>query len=772
MVSASLRAVEWPDVLEVVSRFAATHHGRTRIMDLEAPCDAKTSRRLAMETRGAMLLESLAAEGGGVTFAPADTRAAEAAVALARKGGLLTAETSVRVRDAAEVAARLKRLLEVTMRAARGDDAELLAVLATNLELVEPLDALCDGVRRIIDDELMEVRESFSPALRSARSNMRKARQRIERAATAAGGAAAAAGGALVERDGRMLLSVPAEAAGRGALANARQMGTAAGGAALVELPAFVAMNDALASATAAALEEERRALAELTSLVRANADALDVALDAIGALDAACCRARYGAWSRGVVADVRERGERGEGPYKMRLDGLAHPLLLAARLDAIAERRKQRRDGGDAIDADTVERTTIVRNDVRVPRETHAAVLTGPNTGGKTSLLKAVALACLSAHAGIPVPCAREPAVVPHLRHVLADIGDEQSLAASLSTFSAHATRIAAIFDAVLAGSGGSGASLVLLDELGTGTEPAAGAALGAAVLRALADGFRDRGEASIVLATTHQGDLKALKYEGGVGEAGAPAHIENACVEFDEKKMRPTYQLLWGVPGRSHGLNVARTLGLESGVVDGAAARLGDEHEAANAVVATLEGALAAYRRDIAAAQESLRRTRLDIARMRTSNASMYESEVSRRRSRMEDLQKAFRVELEALSRQSQRARSPPPPATEPAAGAATAPLSDAGKVVGKKKKKKLAAKQRRLAGDGSMRGMDDVPNALDAPAAASEPASDAASDAGPASIPRSPPSPSPPPRRSASGGTIRGLSEVRRAFNRSGP
>ena len=669
-------------------------------MQLQAPCDFRTAQMLATETRAAMLLESMAAESGGVTFAPADTLASQKAIALAQKGGLLTPEACVRVRDASEVATRLKRLLDETTRAARGDDASSLAALAVKVELVEPLDNLCAEISRTIDEEAMEVRDSFSSQLRKARNDTRSARQRVERAASAA--MAGAGKVSLEERNGRMLLVVSASAAGRGALSKARQMGTAAGGNALIELPALVALNDKLASATAAALEEERRALSILTSMVRDSADAIEVGIEAIGAIDAACCRSRFGAWSRGVVADVCQSSDsRASGPYKLRLDGLAHPLLLAARLDDIAERREQRRRsgsrGGDGGGGETSESrmASVVRNDVRVPHATHAAILTGPNTGGKTSLLKAVALACMCAHAGIPITCSREPAIVPHLSNVLADIGDEQSLAASLSTFSAHATRIADIFDVVLGKGGksaGGGGSLVLLDELGTGTEPAAGAALGASVIRALADGFRHRGETSMVLATTHQGELKALKYEDGLAaEHDAPVHIENACVEFDEQEMLPTYQLLWGVPGRSHGLNVARKLGLEEGVVQSAAALLGEEHEAANAVVATLEGSLGSYRRDVAAAQETLRRTRMEVSKCRNSNASMYDSEVKRRRDQMESLQKHFRAELERVVKTSPSSNTAQ---TTDASAAGPTPSRN----LGKKKLKKLAQKTKR--------------------------------------------------------------------------
>ena len=200
----------------------------------------------------------------------------------------------------------------------------------------------------------------------------------------------------------------------------------------------------------------------------------------------------------------------------------------------------------------------------LRVGAELRVVAITGPNTGGKTVTLKSLGLAALMARAGLFLPCSGTPRL-PWCGQVLADIGDEQSLQQNLSTFSGHIRRIARILEALGARSGVSipqGASLVLLDEVGAGTDPTEGAALAAALLRELAE------RARLTVATTHFGELKALKY--------ADPRFENASVAFDVETLSPTYHLQWGIPGRSNALAIAARLGLDGRVVAAAAEQL----------------------------------------------------------------------------------------------------------------------------------------------------------------------------------------------------
>ena len=299
---------------------------------------------------------------------------------------------------------------------------------------------------------------------------------------------------------------------------------------------------------------------------------------------------------------------------------------------------------------------------DIFISSSTRAVIITGPNTGGKTASMKALGLASLAARAGLPVPAAG-PALLPCFDAVLADIGDEQSLTASLSTFSGHLRRIEALR------SESSGKSLVLLDELGTGTDPTEGAALGIALLKTLARG--GVGGAALTIATTHHSELTALKYEEKIegqiftkvikqpeatenGEAEKKAStlsssssafssttgadvvgpmFENASVEFDEVKLAPTYKLLWGVPGRSNALNIAERLGLDKKVVDAARERLGVAAAAVNDSIVVLEEARKVQDRDEAAALDMVER-----ARAARTQAGVLKREIIRKRAEKE--------------------------------------------------------------------------------------------------------------------------------------
>jgi DNA mismatch repair protein MutS2 len=206
---------------------------------------------------------------------------------------------------------------------------------------------------------------------------------------------------------------------------------------------------------------------------------------------------------------------------------------------------------------------------------------ITGPNTGGKTVTLKSVGLAALMARAGLFLPCSGTPQL-PWCAQVLADIGDEQSLQQNLSTFSGHVRRIARILEALPPAdadlAAASGASLVLLDEVGAGTDPTEGTALAIALLRQLAE------RARLTMATTHFGELKALKYND--------PRFENASVAFDVETLSPTYRLQWGIPGRSNALAIASRLGLDGAVLEEAQQLLAPRGEGeVNQVIAGLE-------------------------------------------------------------------------------------------------------------------------------------------------------------------------------------
>uniref|UniRef100_A0A7R9TWJ0 DNA mismatch repair proteins mutS family domain-containing protein n=1 Tax=Micromonas pusilla TaxID=38833 RepID=A0A7R9TWJ0_MICPS len=237
--------------------------------------------------------------------------------------------------------------------------------------------------------------------------------------------------------------------------------------------------------------------------------------------------------------------------------------------------------DGEEDEKPSTSSASSVVPIDFVVPPRTSLVAITGPNTGGKTASLKLLGLCLLMARAGLHLPVARgaagADARVPWTKTVLADLGDAQSLdlEGGLSTFSAHLRRLQRILRASRDDTDAKRYTVVLLDEPGGGTDPAEGAALASAVLRASADACR------LVVATSHYDEVKALA--GGDGGDGGMVGAANAAVEFDAATLRPTYRLLWGASGESNALAIARGLGLDAGVADRAEKRWRRQRRAA---------------------------------------------------------------------------------------------------------------------------------------------------------------------------------------------
>ena len=268
---------------------------------------------------------------------------------------------------------------------------------------------------------------------------------------------------------------------------------------------------------------EIQRILRDLSSRLHPFRADLQSTFDALVEMDSLQARARAALRWRATPPDLSDGAESGFRVVRGR-----HPLLLQ----------------GEG---------PVVPFDLEMGPDERTLVISGPNTGGKSVLLKAMGLLTLLARSGV-VPPVENGTVLPGVTRVFADIGDEQSIAESLSTYSAHLATMREILEEA------DGNSLVLMDELGTGTDPEEGAALARAVLEALT------GRGALTLATSHLGALKVLDTEG--------SGIVNASMQFDPAEMAPTYRLEKGRPGRSYGLSIARRLGLSSDVLDRAEA------------------------------------------------------------------------------------------------------------------------------------------------------------------------------------------------------
>ncbi|MEQ1857462.1 MAG: Smr/MutS family protein, partial [Longimicrobiales bacterium] len=324
--------------------------------------------------------------------------------------------------------------------------------------------------------------------------------------------------GSVTIRDGRYV--VPLRREGRGEVGGIVHGESQTGATVYVEPPVAIDLMNQLRDLEGEEAREVRRILRELTAQLFPHAASIRGAWDALVDFDSLDARARAAVAWDAVVPEIAADGARSLSIHDGR-----HPLLLEAREGA------------------------VVPFDLELEPHERALVISGPNTGGKSVLLKAVGLISSLAQSGV-VPPVGPGTVLPIFDDVFADIGDEQSIARNLSTFSAHLANLADIVG------DSNDRSLVLIDEMGTGTDPAEGAALARAVLEELVR----RG--ATVLVTSHLGEMKRLDTEG--------SGIVNGSLHFDAERMEPTYRLVKGRPGRSYGLAIARRLGFPGAVLD----------------------------------------------------------------------------------------------------------------------------------------------------------------------------------------------------------
>jgi DNA mismatch repair protein MutS2 len=501
MDTVTLRALEWPALLERLAAHAASRAGAERLRATEPSDTLEAARDLAARTRDALALDAL-----GEALPLRDFPDVSDPVARATKGGTLAGGELIGV----------ARLLGVShaVRVFADERRERFPALFEAVTSEARLDVLERALSGALEPD-GSVSDAASPTLREARTRVREAREALKERLESClkTHAEVLQGRYYTERDGRYVLPVRSDAHLR--VEGIVLGSSASGGTLFVEPREATAHGNRLKLRIADVEREEERVLSELTRAVAAEHDAV---LRALGAAIEADRLAALALWARTAKAEVVEP----DASDAIDLREVRHPLLVASGI-------------------------AVVPNDVRV-RAGHALVISGPNAGGKTVALKCLGLSAWMARSGIPIPC-DQASRVGWFTQVLADVGDEQSLERSLSTFSAHVTRLAEIVRRSATG------TLVLLDEVASGTDPEEGAALAAAVLEAITA----RGAAAAV--TTHYERLKEL--------AAAPGPLENASVAFDFERMEPTFRLTIGVPGPSSALAVAARFGLEAGVL-----------------------------------------------------------------------------------------------------------------------------------------------------------------------------------------------------------
>ena len=540
----ALELLEWPRLAEQLASFASTTAGQRACLALPLPESLEQSQSLLAETTELLALDGLTAAAGGAGLSFQGVADIGGVVAHCAKGGCAGGESLLDVATTLAAALRLRRAI---------DEPELRPVCTA---LLSPLRTLPDLEQRLLFclEEGGRIADRASAPLEGLRRQLLEARrERRERLQDLVRRFSALLQDSVVsERHGRPVLAVKAGAASQ--LPGLVHDSSASGSTVFVEPQAVIALGNRIRELEGQERDLELAVLRQLSGLVGADAEALELLQWILVRLDFALARARYGQWLGAVRPELSKDPSAG-----FELKDLRHPLLLW----------QQKREGGHPV----VPVTISVGESLRV------VAITGPNTGGKTVGLKSVGLAALMARAGLFLPCTGSPRL-PWCAQVLADIGDEQSLQQNLSTFSGHIRRIARILEALpeIGGVPGPGASLVLLDEVGAGTDTVEGSALATALLKHLAD------RARLTIATTHFGELKALKY--------ADPRFENASVAFDVETLSPTYKLQWGIPGRSNALAIAGRLGLSEAVLQQAAAQLAPLGEGeVNQVIAGLE-------------------------------------------------------------------------------------------------------------------------------------------------------------------------------------
>jgi DNA mismatch repair protein MutS2 len=420
------------------------------------------------------------------------------------------------------------------------EDAAKFPLLAARAASLADLREVLTAIRRCVLPN-GEISDDASSALRRIRVTITQTRESIQKTLKQILRSRNAEAGEdyVTLRNDRFVIPVRAE--NRRSVPGVVHGASGTGQTVFLEPFETVEVNNQLVQLSEDEAAEIARILWELTECLRVNRGSLLAAAETIAELDSVFSRGRF---ARDFDAAMPEFSESGD----LRLESVRHPVL----------EDKLRR-----------EQCAIVPMTLALGGEEKVLVISGPNTGGKTVALKTIGLTALAAQSGIPVAAQR--AILPMFDRVLVDIGDEQSIAADLSTFSAHMLNLKSMLQLA------TPQSLALVDEMGTGTAPEEGAALAVALL----DEFRAKN--CIVLATTHHDRLKTY--------ASTTPGVVNAAVEFDQVNLRPTYRLMVGVPGGSSGISIAKRLGISDSIIEKARSLLTPESREAAELITYLQ-------------------------------------------------------------------------------------------------------------------------------------------------------------------------------------
>jgi len=519
------RVLEFNKIIDKLIDKADTSLGKTLAKTTKPKTDLETVLHLQAETDQAVQILRLnqTLPFGGIS----DIRPA---VKRAEIGGILSAGECLQVQSTLYGTKNIKRFMDQMEE----PEAPLIRALTEELEPLSPLER---EIKSCIDEH-GHVMDAASDTLRQIRTKIRTSESRIrERLESLTRTKSNMLSDAIVTiRNDRYVLPVKQEY--RQAIGGIVHDQSASGQTLFMEPQAVVEVNNQLSEAKAKEQVEIEKILKALSLKIAEEHVALRHNIDVLSGLDLIFARGKLSQAMHAAMPNMNDRGV-------IEMKQARHPLLTD---------------------------DEVVANDIALGEDYHAIVITGPNTGGKTVTLKLVGLLTLMAQSGLQVP-AQDGCELAVFEDVFADIGDEQSIEQSLSTFSSHMTNIVDILAHV------NDKTLVLFDELGAGTDPQEGAALAMAILDEVVK------KQARVIATTHYPELKAYGYnrEG----------VINASVEFNVETLRPTYRLLIGVPGRSNAFDISRRLGLDESLILAAKELIGTDTKSVDHMIASLDTA-----------------------------------------------------------------------------------------------------------------------------------------------------------------------------------
>ena len=581
MARFAIKTLEFDKVKNILADKTATSLGRQAVEGMRMESEFATVKRLQEETAEALRIMD---EGKRFPFGGAYNIVSE--VKRAELGSTLDPEELLHVQTTAAAIRQMKFFLQ--------DEAEIAPVLSEYANGLNIFTKLEKQIANAIDDH-GEIKDSASTKLGGLRTAIQIAKNRVKEKLDSLlhdpGNQKYFQENLVTMRGDRYVIPVKMEYKMNFPGIVHDQSGT--GATLFIEPIAVVNLNNDIKRYMAEEKEEVERILRQLTVNVGSEAAALLGSLDILTDLDVICARAYLAQEQHAVRPQMLLSG-------KVEIKQGRHPLLS---------------------------KDTVVPLDVELGDRFSMLLITGPNTGGKTVALKAVGLFALMAQSGMFIPASS--AKLPVFRAVYADIGDEQSIEQSLSTFSAHMTNLISILGEVKSG------DLVLIDEICAGTDPNEGAALAMSMLEHL------HKNNILTMVTTHYSELKTFAY----GHEG----MENASVEFDPVSLRPTYRLLMGVPGSSNAFNISRRLGLAEEIVKQAGLLLNQEHVHMETVLQELEG----ERRKFESGSQEIERLRIESEHLRNELAHA-KQDFERRKNEM--LRKA-REQADDIYRRSRR-------------------------------------------------------------------------------------------------------------------